>query len=100
MWRDETTRRLVVFASLGLCAISLRPAWGLAGKLPINLGTTSLAQQSDCKPVTTGNGRGNQQSDSSKITGQKFRVTFQADNPSDNSGYAFFNVVDENGGIV
>src|SRR5919199_376091 len=100
MLRDDSTRRLVVFVLLGVCAISLRLAWGLSGEFPINLGTTALAQQSDCKPVTTINGRGNQQSDSFKVNGQNFRVTFQADNPGDNSGYAFFNVVDENGGIV
>ncbi len=100
MLRDDSTRRLVVFALLGLCAISLRLAWGLSGEFPINLGTTALAQQNDCTPVTNINGRGNQQSETFQITGQTFRITFRADSPGDTSGYAFFNVVDENGGIV
>ena len=100
MLRDDSTRRLVVFALLGLCAISLRLAWGLSGEFPINLGTTALAQQNDCTSVTNINGRGNQQSETFEIAGQTFRIKFRADGPGDNSGYAFFNVVDENGGIV
>src|SRR5919199_1727023 len=100
MLRDDSTRRLVVFALLGLCAISLRLAWGLSGEFPINLGTTALAQQNDCTSVTNINGRGNQQSETFEIAGQTFRIKFRADSPGDNSGYAFFNVVDENGGSV
>lgn len=100
MLRDDSIRRLVVFALLGVCALSLRLAWGLSGEFPINLGTKALAQQDDCTPVTTINGRGNQQSETFEITDQTFRIVYQADSPGETSGYAFFNVVDENGGIV
>jgi hypothetical protein len=98
--RDDSIRRLVVFALLGVCALSLRLAWGLSGEFPINLGAKALAQQDDCTPVTTINGRGNQQSETFEITDQTFRIVYQADSPGETSGYAFFNVVDENGGIV
>lgn len=100
MLRDDSTRRLVTFALLGLCAISLRLTWGLSGEFPINFGTTALAQQGGCTPVTNIVGHGDQESEPFDISGQTFRVDFEADNPGESSGYAFFNVVDENGGIV
>ena len=90
----------MVFALLGVCVLSLRLAWGLSGEFPINFGTKALAQQGGCAPVSTINGRGNQQSESFEITEQTFRIAYQADSPGETPGYAFFNVVDENGGIV
>lgn len=99
--RDSLTRRLVAFALLGLCAISLRLAWGVSGEFPINLGAPAFAQQQGgCAPVTEITGRGNQESDPFEIKGQNFRVVFEADNPGQTEGYAFFNVIDENGGVV
>jgi len=99
--REGFTRRLVVFALLGLCAISLRLAWGVSGEFPINLGVPAFAQQQGgCTPVTEITGRGNQESDPFEIKGQSFKVVFEADNPGQTEGYAFFNVIDENGGVV
>jgi hypothetical protein len=100
MLRDSSMRRLVAFALLGLCAISLRLAWGISGEFPINLGTTAFAQQGECTPVTNINGGGDQQSESFETNGQTFRIDFEADNPGETPGYALFNVVDENDGIV
>ena len=91
----------MAFALLGLCAISLRLAWGVSGEFPINLGAPAFAQQQGgCTPVTEIEGRGDQQSDPFRIDGQSFRVVFEADNPGETEGYAFFNVIDENDGIV
>ena len=98
--RDTSTRRLVVFALLGLCGISLRLAWGVSGELPINLSTSAFAQQSQCTLVTTITGRGNQESEPFEIRGQTFRTVFEANSPGETQGYAFFNVIDENGQIV
>jgi hypothetical protein len=99
--RDDFTRSLGAFALLGLCAISLRLAWGVSGEFPINLGAPAFAQQQGgCTPVTEITGRGNQESDPFEIKGQSFRVVFEADNPGQTEGYAFFNVIDENGGVV
>jgi hypothetical protein len=99
--RDGFTTRLVAFALLGLCAISLRLAWGLSGEFPINFGAPAFAQeQGVCIPVTEITGRGKQESDPFEIKGQSFRVVFDADNPGQTEGYAFFNVIDENGGVV
>jgi len=79
---------------LGLCAISLRLARGVSGELPINLGAPAFAQQQGgCAPVTEITGRGNQESDPFQISGQSFRVVFEADNPGQTQGYAFFNVI-------
>jgi hypothetical protein len=96
------TRRILAFALLGVCAISLRLAWGVSGEFPINFGATAFAQQEDgeCTPVTEIEGRGNQQSEPFRIAGESFSVIFDADNPGETDGYAFFNVVDENDGIV
>jgi hypothetical protein len=99
--RDGFTTRLVAFALLGLCAISLRLAWGVSGEFPINLGAPAFAEeQGECTPVTEITGRGDQESDPFEIKGQSFRVVFEADNPGQTEGYAFFNVIDENGGVV
>ncbi len=100
MLRDGSTRRLVIFALLGLCAISLRLAWGVSGEFPINFGTAAFAQQEGCEPVTEIVGRGDQESEPFEIEGQTFRLNFEADNPGETPGYAFFNVIDENDGIV
>jgi hypothetical protein len=100
MLRDNTRRGLVIFALLGLCAISMRLAWGVSGEFPINLGTTAFAQQDECKVVTDIVGRGDQESEPFEIEGQTFRVNFEADNPGETPGFAFFNVIDENGGVV
>jgi hypothetical protein len=100
MLRDNTRRGLVIFALLGLCAISMRLAWGVSGEFPINLGTTAFAQQDGCKVVTDIVGRGDQESEPFEIEGQTFRVNFEADNPGETPGFAFFNVIDENGGVV
>lgn len=102
MPRDSFAIRLTAFALLGVCAISLRLAWGVSGEFPINLGVPAFAQQQGggCTPVTEIEGRGNQQSEPFRIAGQSFRVVFEADNPGETDGYAFFNVVDENGGVV
>jgi hypothetical protein len=99
--RDGFTTRLVAFALLGLCAISLRLAWGVSGEFPINLGAPAFAEeQGGCTPATEITGRGDQESDPFEIKGQSFRVVFEADNPDQTEGYAFFNVIDENGGVV
>lgn len=91
----------MAFALLGLCAISLRLAWGVLGEFPINLGAPAFAQQQGgCAPVTEITGRSNQESEPFEIKGQSFRVVFEADNPGQTEGYAFFNVIDENGGVV
>ncbi len=102
MFRDSFTRKIVAFALLGVCAISLRLAWGVSGEFPVNLGAPAFAQQQDgeCTPVTEIEGRGDQQSEPFRIGGQSFRVIFEADNPGETDGYAFFNVIDENDGIV
>jgi hypothetical protein len=85
-----------------VCAISLRLAWGIAGEFPINLGAPAFAQQQGegCTPLTEIEGRGDQQSEPFRISGQSFRVIFEADNPGESDGFAFFNVLDENDGIV
>ncbi|MDQ3639470.1 MAG: hypothetical protein M3426_16095, partial [Actinomycetota bacterium] len=92
----------MAFALLGVCAISLRLAWGVSGEFPVNLGAPAFAQQQDgeCTPVTEIEGRGDQQSEPFRISGQRFRVVFEADNPGETDGYAFFNVIDENDWIV
>jgi hypothetical protein len=75
--RDSFTTRLVAFALLGLCAISLRLAWGVSGEFPINLGAPAFAEeQGECRPVTEITGRGDQESDPFEIKGQSFRVVF------------------------
>jgi hypothetical protein len=61
---DDSTRRLVALALLGLCVTSLRLVWGVSGEFPINLGTPARAQQDGCTLVTPINGRGNQASPS------------------------------------
>ena len=46
-------------------------------------------------------GRGNQTSEPFDITGQTVTVDYAASSPSPtDQGYAFFNVLDENGGVV
>jgi hypothetical protein len=100
--RDGCTRRILAFALLGVCAISLRLAWGISGEFPIHLGAPAFAQQQGegCTTVTEIEGRGDQKSEPFRITGQSFKVIFEADNPGETDGYAFFNVIDENDGIV
>lgn len=102
MSKDGFTRRILALALLGVCAISLRLAWGASGEFPVNLGTLAFAQQQGrgCTPVTEIEGRGDQQSEPFRIAGQSFRAIFEADNPGETDGYAFFNVIDENGGIL
>jgi hypothetical protein len=75
-------------------------AWGVSGEFPLNLGTTAFAQQGGCRTVTDIDGRGNQKSEPFEISGQTFRVNFEADNPGEAPGFAFFNVLDENDGVV
>lgn len=102
MFRGGFTRRLAVFAALGVCVISLRLAWGLAGESPFYLDGEVLAQSSgDCTSVTKITGRGTQTSEPFDIVGPTFIVNYEVStqNPTD-TGYAFFNVVDENGGVV
>ena len=99
MLRDTLARRLVSFAALGLLVISLRLAWGLSGEFPVNLGVEAWAQDSGCAVVTEITGRGNQTSEPFDITGQTFTLEYEATSPS-GKGFAFFNVLDENGGIV
>ena len=81
--RDGFARRFIAVALLGVCAISLRLAWGVSGEFPINLGTPAIAQQQGrgCTPVTEIEGRGDQQSEPFRVAGQSFRVVFEADNP-------------------
>ena len=83
MLKDDFTRRILAFALLGVCAISLRLAWGVSGEFPINLGAPAFAQQQGggCTSVTEIEGRGDQQSGPFRITDQSFRVVFEADNP-------------------
>jgi hypothetical protein len=102
MLRNGCTRRILAFALLGVCAISLRLAWGISGEFPIHLGAPASAQQQAgaCTLVAGIEGRGDQQSEPFRIIGQSFRVVFEADNPGETDGFAFFNVVDENDGIV
>jgi hypothetical protein len=100
--REGFARGILAFVLLGVCAISLRLAWGISGEFPINLGAPAFAQQQGegCAPVTEIEGRGDQQSEPFRISGQSFRVIFEADNPGESDGFAFFNVLDENDGIV
>ncbi len=101
MLRDDFTRRLIAFTALGVFAISLRLAWGLAGEFPVNLGIEAFAQEGGCGLVTEIRGRGNQTSEPFDITGRTFTVDYDATSPSPSEeGYAFFNVIDDNGGIV
>ena len=97
--RDTFTRRVVTFAALGLLVISLRLAWGVSGGFPVNLGDEALAQDSECAVVTEITGRGNQTSEPFDITGQTFTLDYEATSSS-GEGFAFFNVLDENGGII
>jgi hypothetical protein len=97
--RDTFTRRVVTFAALGLLVISLRLAWGVSGEFPVNLGDAALAQSSECAVVTEITGRGNQTSEPFDITGQTFTLDYEATSSS-GEGFAFFNVLDENGGII
>ena len=97
--RDTFTRRVVTFAALGVLVISLRLAWGVSGEFPVNLGDEALAQGSECAVVTEITGRGNQTSEPFDITGQTFTLEYEATNSS-GEGFAFFNVLDENGGII
>jgi len=62
--RDGFTRKILAFAVLGVCAISLRLAWGISGEFPVNLGAPAFAQQQggECTLVTEIEGRGDQQS--------------------------------------
>ena len=83
MLHDDSTRRLVALALLGLCVISLRRAWEVSGEFPINLGTPALTQQDGYTLVTTINRRGNQESESFEIKGQSFRLVFEANNPDE-----------------
>lgn len=85
-----------------MCAVSLRLAWGISGQFPIHLGAPAFAQQQGggCTSMTEIEGRGDQQSEPLRIAGQSFRVVFEADNPGEIDGYAFFDVIDENDGIV
>ena len=99
MIRDSFTKRLISFATLGLLVISLRLAWGVSGEFPINLGVEALAQSSECAVVTEITGRGNQTSEPFDITGQTFTLDYEATSLS-GEGFAFFNVLDENGGII
>ena len=97
--RDTFTRRVVTVAALGLLVISLRLAWGVSGEFPVNLGDAALAQGSECAVVTEITGRGNQTSEPFDITGQTFTLDYEATSPS-GEGFAFFNVLDENAGII
>ena len=74
----------------------------MSGEFLLNLGAPAFAQQQGggCTPVTEIEGRGDQQSEPFRIAGQSFRVIFEADNPGKTDGYAFFNAVDENDGIL
>ena len=85
-----------------MCAVSLRLAWGISGQFPIHLGAPAFAQQQGggCTSMTEIEGRGDQQSEPLRSAGQSFRVVFEADNPGETDGYAFFDVIDENDGIV
>ena len=101
MLRLGSTRGLIAFAALAVFAISLRLAWGLTGEFPVKLGVEALAQGGGCALVTEIRGRGNQTSEPFDIRGQTFTVDYDASSPSTTEqGYAFFNVLDENGGIV
>ena len=40
MLRDDFTRRILAFALLRMCAVSLRLAWGISGQFPIHLERT------------------------------------------------------------
>jgi len=97
--RDTFTRRVIAFAALGLLMISLRLAWGASGEFPVNLGVEAHAQGSACAVVTEITGRGNQTSEPFDITGQTFTLEYEATSSS-GEGFAFFNVLDENGGII
>lgn len=102
MFRDGSTRRLAAFAAVGMLAISLRLAWGLAGGLPLDpLGNEAFAQGTGCQTVTEIVGRGTQTSEPFDIVGPTFIVEYEisVQNQGD-SGFAFFDVLDENGGVV
>lgn len=103
MLRGGLTRRLAVFAVAGLCLLSLRLAWGLADGFPAIVGQEALAQQGGgCTTVVTEiTGRGTQTSEPFGIVGPTFTIDYEVsvENASE-IGYAFFNVIDANGGVV
>jgi hypothetical protein len=43
--RNGFARRILAFALLGMCAVSLRLAWEISGQFPIHLGAPAFAQQ-------------------------------------------------------
>jgi hypothetical protein len=73
--RDGCTRRILAFALLGVCANSLRLAWGISEEFPIHLGAPAFAQQQGegCTTVTEIEGRGDQQSEPFRMAGQSLR---------------------------
>lgn len=97
--RDGFTRRVMSFAAIALLVISVRLAWGVSGEFPVNLGVEALAQGGECAVATEITGRGNQTSEPFDITGQTFTLDYEASSSS-GEGFAFFNVLDENGGII
>ena len=99
MLRGDFSRGVIALFALGVFAISLRLAWGVSGESPLNLGIVAFAQGHGCALVTEIRGRGNQTSEPFDITGPTFTVDFEATSPS-GEGFAFFNVLDENGGVV
>jgi hypothetical protein len=72
----------------------------VGGEFPINLGTMAFSQRSGCTLVTSISKCGNQESKSFEIEGQTFQLVFEANIPDDTQGFAFFNVISEDGQIV
>jgi hypothetical protein len=98
-WPDEE--------HLGVCPVGTGRdlpalAWGISGEFPIHLEALAFAQQQGggCTTLTGIEVCGDQQSNPERLAGQSFEIAFEADNPGETDGYAFFNVIDENDGIV
>ena len=68
------------------------------------VGTSAIAQEDggDCPPVTRINGRGDQESEPFRITGQTFRVleTFEGDSENADESFVVYVVLDENEEVV
>ena len=97
MLLGDSRRGLVVLMLLFVCAGGLRVSWEAAG-------TSALAQEDGggCEPVTRINGRGSQESEPFRITGETFRIveTFEGDSDDPERSFVIYAVLDENGEVV
>ncbi len=102
MLRDGRTRSILAFALLVLGATSLRSPGGsqASSRSTSKRWPLPSSKARGCTTLTGIEVCGDQQSEPFRIAGQSFKTAFEADNPGETGGYAFFNVIDENDGIV